>query len=149
PGIGFAGACHLARPSYCVDPRAIYIAGGAGYQPRFRSCATGFAGSGSCRRAPNGALALAAWAVRLKLVLPAVGSILADNGVPGSSGTSDRWLIGSQGKEVTQMAVEPLNPPPEMARTTTAPMIAPFGRSVTYLRVSVADGCDFRCVYCM
>ena len=25
----------------------------------------------------------------------------------------------------------------------------PFGRSVNYLRVSVTDRCDFRCVYCM
>ncbi len=25
----------------------------------------------------------------------------------------------------------------------------PFGRNVTYLRVSVTDRCDFRCVYCM
>ncbi len=30
-----------------------------------------------------------------------------------------------------------------------APMIDPFGRHVTYLRVSVTDRCDFRCVYCM
>ena len=29
------------------------------------------------------------------------------------------------------------------------PMIDPFGRSITYLRVSVTDRCDFRCVYCM
>ena len=29
------------------------------------------------------------------------------------------------------------------------PMIDPFGRHVTYLRVSVTDRCDFRCVYCM
>ena len=28
-------------------------------------------------------------------------------------------------------------------------MIDPFGRRVTYLRVSVTDRCDFRCVYCM
>jgi len=28
-------------------------------------------------------------------------------------------------------------------------MIDPFGRSVSYLRVSVTDRCDFRCVYCM
>jgi len=28
-------------------------------------------------------------------------------------------------------------------------MIDPFGRSITYLRVSVTDRCDFRCVYCM
>jgi cyclic pyranopterin phosphate synthase len=30
-----------------------------------------------------------------------------------------------------------------------APMIDPFGRAVTYLRVSVTDRCDFRCTYCM
>jgi cyclic pyranopterin phosphate synthase len=28
-------------------------------------------------------------------------------------------------------------------------MIDPFGRSITYLRVSVTDRCDLRCVYCM
>jgi cyclic pyranopterin phosphate synthase len=28
-------------------------------------------------------------------------------------------------------------------------MIDPFGRMVSYLRVSVTDRCDFRCVYCM
>jgi len=28
-------------------------------------------------------------------------------------------------------------------------MIDPFGRTVDYLRVSVTDRCDFRCVYCM
>ena len=28
-------------------------------------------------------------------------------------------------------------------------MIDPFGRCVSYLRVSVTDRCDFRCVYCM
>ncbi len=30
-----------------------------------------------------------------------------------------------------------------------APMIDPFGRMVSYLRVSVTDRCDFRCTYCM
>src|SRR5260370_2309464 len=29
------------------------------------------------------------------------------------------------------------------------PLIDPFGRAITYLRVSVTDRCDFRCVYCM
>ncbi|KAA0697620.1 GTP 3',8-cyclase MoaA [Neorhizobium sp. P12A] len=29
------------------------------------------------------------------------------------------------------------------------PMTDPFGRAVTYLRVSVTDRCDFRCTYCM
>lgn len=31
----------------------------------------------------------------------------------------------------------------------TGQMIDPFGRAVTYLRVSVTDRCDFRCTYCM
>ncbi|WP_246660377.1 GTP 3',8-cyclase MoaA [Nitratireductor sp. XY-223] len=30
-----------------------------------------------------------------------------------------------------------------------APMIDPFGRAISYLRVSVTDRCDFRCTYCM
>jgi GTP 3',8-cyclase len=29
------------------------------------------------------------------------------------------------------------------------PLTDPFGRDITYLRVSVTDRCDFRCVYCM
>jgi cyclic pyranopterin phosphate synthase len=29
------------------------------------------------------------------------------------------------------------------------PMIDPFGRRISYLRVSVTDRCDLRCVYCM
>ena len=29
------------------------------------------------------------------------------------------------------------------------PLIDPFHRAITYLRVSVTDRCDFRCVYCM
>src|SRR5581483_7665977 len=28
-------------------------------------------------------------------------------------------------------------------------MIDPFGSAITYLRVSVTDRCDLRCVYCM
>src|ERR1700754_1628751 len=28
-------------------------------------------------------------------------------------------------------------------------LVDPFGRSINYLRVSVTDRCDFRCVYCM
>ncbi|MGO4568838.1 GTP 3',8-cyclase MoaA [Rhizobium sp. 2YAF20] len=30
-----------------------------------------------------------------------------------------------------------------------SPLVDPFGRKVTYLRVSVTDRCDFRCTYCM
>src|SRR4030095_9992037 len=40
----------------------------------------------------------------------------------------------------------PLTPANPLPR---APLIDPFGRSITYLRVSVTDRCDFRCVYCM
>ena len=31
----------------------------------------------------------------------------------------------------------------------TPTLIDPFGREISYLRVSVTDRCDFRCVYCM
>ncbi|WP_101068261.1 GTP 3',8-cyclase MoaA [Roseovarius salinarum] len=31
----------------------------------------------------------------------------------------------------------------------TEPLIDPFQRAISYLRVSVTDRCDFRCVYCM
>ncbi|SCX95269.1 GTP 3',8-cyclase MoaA [Microvirga guangxiensis] len=30
-----------------------------------------------------------------------------------------------------------------------SPLLDPFGRAITYLRISVTDRCDFRCVYCM
>ncbi|MBM6594639.1 GTP 3',8-cyclase MoaA [Microvirga pudoricolor] len=32
---------------------------------------------------------------------------------------------------------------------TAGPLVDPFGRAISYLRVSVTDRCDFRCVYCM
>ena len=35
------------------------------------------------------------------------------------------------------------------ASLTPIPLVDPFGRAITYLRVSVTDRCDFRCVYCM
>jgi len=40
----------------------------------------------------------------------------------------------------------PLDDPTLLA---ASPLIDPFGRAITYLRVSVTDRCDFRCVYCM
>jgi len=39
--------------------------------------------------------------------------------------------------------------PSQAPSTTAAPLIDGFGRTVTYLRVSVTDRCDLRCVYCM
>ena len=39
---------------------------------------------------------------------------------------------------------------PELDRARgRASLVDPFGRAITYLRVSVTDRCDFRCVYCM
>src|SRR5579875_2797158 len=35
------------------------------------------------------------------------------------------------------------------APAETAPLVDPFGRAITYLRISVTDRCDLRCVYCM
>jgi cyclic pyranopterin phosphate synthase len=42
-------------------------------------------------------------------------------------------------------------PPSDLDRPAghLAPLIDPFARAITYLRVSVTDRCDFRCVYCM
>ena len=41
-----------------------------------------------------------------------------------------------------------LSPKPRFPNMT-APLIDPFARTIDYLRVSVTDRCDFRCVYCM
>jgi len=44
----------------------------------------------------------------------------------------------------------PSSPPGDLSRAGLRPRLAdPFGRAITYLRVSVTDRCDFRCVYCM
>jgi GTP 3',8-cyclase len=37
----------------------------------------------------------------------------------------------------------------DLAGRRPAPLIDPFARAITYLRVSVTDRCDFRCLYCM
>ena len=37
----------------------------------------------------------------------------------------------------------------DRAGTPPRALIDPFARAITYLRVSVTDRCDFRCVYCM
>src|SRR5450432_2899467 len=39
----------------------------------------------------------------------------------------------------------PVSPPAALSR----PMTDPFGRTISYLRVSVTDRCDLRCFYCM
>ena len=40
-------------------------------------------------------------------------------------------------------------PSPQGQSTQAAALTDSFGRTVTYLRVSVTDRCDLRCVYCM
>jgi GTP 3',8-cyclase len=43
-----------------------------------------------------------------------------------------------------------LNPGLDLDRIAPVrPLVDPFARAITYLRVSVTDRCDFRCVYCM
>ena len=37
----------------------------------------------------------------------------------------------------------------DLASPASGPLVDPFGRAIRYLRVSVTDRCDFRCVYCM
>jgi GTP 3',8-cyclase len=39
--------------------------------------------------------------------------------------------------------------PGEAAPSKASHLVDPFGRGIEYLRVSVTDRCDFRCVYCM
>ncbi len=46
--------------------------------------------------------------------------------------------------QIPQAGSEPMPCPP-----VTAPLVDPFGRGISYLRVSVTDRCDMRCVYCM
>jgi cyclic pyranopterin phosphate synthase len=38
---------------------------------------------------------------------------------------------------------------PESTPVAPKPLVDPFGRAISYLRISVTDRCDFRCVYCM
>jgi GTP 3',8-cyclase len=42
-----------------------------------------------------------------------------------------------------------LEDPSAVLTSAPEPLVDPFGRRIEYLRVSVTDRCDFRCVYCM
>jgi GTP 3',8-cyclase len=52
-------------------------------------------------------------------------------------------LVGFIGYDTKVQAFEPEGTAVKQA------LIDPFGRAISYLRVSVTDRCDFRCVYCM
>ena len=47
------------------------------------------------------------------------------------------------------MTLEPGARRPDTIAMPEPSLIDPFGRAITYLRVSVTDRCDLRCVYCM
>jgi cyclic pyranopterin phosphate synthase len=73
---------------------------------------------------------------------PECGRIFADAQIPLALKLQEPDMKDSMlGGETTM--------PGEMAQLATRPLIDPFGRTIEYLRVSVTDRCDFRCVYCM
>jgi GTP 3',8-cyclase len=49
---------------------------------------------------------------------------------------------GAQAHDLNDVQAHDLN-------DARAALVDPFGRAISYLRVSVTDRCDFRCVYCM
>ena len=58
--------------------------------------------------------------------------------------------VGSRADRPRQaIASRAARPYLEAMLDATPPLIDPFARAITYLRVSVTDRCDFRCVYCM
>src|SRR5216684_827835 len=52
---------------------------------------------------------------------------------------------GWRGHKAYWMNGSSLSPAASLSR----PMTDPFGRTISYLRVSVTDHCDLRCFYCM
>src|SRR3954469_13960677 len=42
-----------------------------------------------------------------------------------------------------------IGPSSSPSASLSRPMTDPFGRGISYLRVSVTDRCDLRCFYCM
>ena len=53
--------------------------------------------------------------------------------------TSDPIVMDDVTKPASQIA----------SPSADSQLIDPFGRAVDYIRISVTDRCDFRCVYCM
>ncbi len=53
-------------------------------------------------------------------------------------------------KHLTLLSREPSRPiMPDAGTVPPGPLVDPFGRRISYVRVSVTDRCDFRCFYCM
>ena len=51
--------------------------------------------------------------------------------------------------DTAPLQVRPSERTGSLEGAAAAPLIDSFGRTVSYLRVSVTDRCDLRCVYCM
>ena len=58
--------------------------------------------------------------------------------------TANAFAAPVAGPDMLETGVPDLTPAPD-----AAPLVDPFGRHISYIRVSVTDRCDFRCVYCM
>src|SRR5207302_2490051 len=100
-----------------------------------------------CRRRPSGCgdpclagFRSATASGRLSL-MPLVNSGAAGYDRLRPANFLDRTL--ARGRERVDMEFE------RAATLSPRPMVDPFGRGISYLRVSVTDRCDFRCVYCM
>jgi cyclic pyranopterin phosphate synthase len=52
-------------------------------------------------------------------------------------------MAGRKGRATVQQMLDTAN------ALRRPQLVDPFGRAITYLRVSVTDRCDFRCLYCM
>ena len=66
---------------------------------------------------------------------------------------SDAFILGAAAFAQYSVPMSLLDATPTQPAHITAPstsrLVDGFGRQITYLRVSVTDRCDFRCVYCM
>ena len=80
----------------------------------------------------------------------ATASGKAEDEAKGKKTRNDRIMPGSLGAIVAASTLAvPRRRDYLLAMNTQAPLIDPFARAIDYLRVSVTDRCDFRCVYCM
>src|SRR4051794_19835953 len=66
-----------------------------------------------------------------------------------SSGAFDSCELPARKPRSEMSTVDPSSTAISPAGALEAPLVDPFGRAISYLRVSVTDRCDFRCVYCM
>src|SRR5208283_5239616 len=80
-------------------------------------------------------------------------STAARGSEPGSSSPANFsvasaacWAADTFLSDVGAPIFAPMN---AVSPAPVAPLVDLFGRSIAYVRVSVTDRCDFRCVYCM